>query len=229
MAVVLVPKGRIPLSVNAQPLAGVEKVQVNTQTPKTFRAGPGFTDYTSGRPQTSITLTFAVFAQQQEFDQAVAGKKPLEASDHLGVKQQIWIVDDEKRSEEILRDSQARHLRQGMGRKLMGGFRVEQTNIEAEGPLTDPTGNYQRDAAGNPTGAIHGVPSFREGKIERLLEWLAQRGLNLSDFRESWFYSDSLNDLPLLQRVSHPVAVDPDPTLKSHAESHGWPVISLRD
>ena len=73
MAVVLVPKGRIPLSVNAQPLAGVEKVQVNTQTPKTFRAGPGFTDYTSGRPQTSITLTFAVFAQQQEFDQAVAG------------------------------------------------------------------------------------------------------------------------------------------------------------
>lgn len=78
------------------------------------------------------------------------------------------------------------------------------------------------------TGKVAGTPSFREGKITRLDAWLASRGIQWSEVGESWFYSDSLNDLPLLQRVSKPVAVDPDPTLKAHAEQHGWPVISLR-
>ena len=78
------------------------------------------------------------------------------------------------------------------------------------------------------TGRVAGVPSFREGKITRLDAWLKGRGLAWEAIEASWFYSDSLNDLPLLQRVSNPVAVDPDPTLKAHAEQHGWPVISLR-
>ena len=78
------------------------------------------------------------------------------------------------------------------------------------------------------TGRVDGIPSFREGKITRLDAWLTSRGLQWTDVSESWFYSDSLNDLPLLERVSHPVAVDPDPTLKAHAERHGWPVITLR-
>ena len=78
------------------------------------------------------------------------------------------------------------------------------------------------------TGKVAGMPCFREGKITRLEAWLAQRGLHWADVTESWFYSDSLNDLPLLARVSNPVAVDPDPTLKAHAEKSGWPVISLR-
>jgi HAD superfamily hydrolase (TIGR01490 family) len=78
------------------------------------------------------------------------------------------------------------------------------------------------------TGKVSGTPSFREGKIARLDAWLASRGFQWGDVTESRFYSDSLNDLPLLQRVSHPVAVDPDPTLKAHAERHGWPIISLR-
>ena len=78
------------------------------------------------------------------------------------------------------------------------------------------------------TGKVAGIPSFREGKIARLDAWLQQRGLDWDKVRESWFYSDSLNDLPLLARVSHPVAVDPDPTLRAHAEKSGWPVISLR-
>jgi HAD superfamily phosphoserine phosphatase-like hydrolase len=77
------------------------------------------------------------------------------------------------------------------------------------------------------TGRPRGTPSFREGKIECLGAWLAARGARLADF-ESWFYSDSLNDLPLLALVTHPVAVDPDPTLRAHALAHGWPVISLR-
>jgi phosphoserine phosphatase len=82
--------------------------------------------------------------------------------------------------------------------------------------------------AGEFTGKVSGTPSFREGKITRLDDWLASRGIRWSEVTESRFYSDSLNDLPLLQRVSHPVAVDPDPTLKAHAERCGWPVISLR-
>jgi HAD superfamily hydrolase (TIGR01490 family) len=79
------------------------------------------------------------------------------------------------------------------------------------------------------TGKVDGIPSFREGKIARLDAWLAQRGLNWAGVKESWFYSDSLNDLPLLARVSNPVAVDPDPTLRAHAEKSGWPIISLRN
>ena len=83
------------------------------------------------------------------------------------------------------------------------------------------------EADGVFTGKPRGMPNFREGKVERVSEWLASRGHRLEDY-ESWFYSDSLNDLPLLERVTHPVAVDPDPTLRTHAGKQGWPIISLR-
>ena len=78
---------------------------------------------------------------------------------------------------------------------------------------------------GRYTGRVAGTPCFREGKVERLQAWLKQTGYNLA---KSWFYSDSHNDLPLLEMVSHPVAVDPDETLTDHAEAKGWPIISLR-
>jgi HAD superfamily hydrolase (TIGR01490 family) len=78
------------------------------------------------------------------------------------------------------------------------------------------------------TGRVSGLPCFREGKIARLESWLDEHNLTWLSFLESWFYSDSLNDLPLLKRVTHPVAVDPDATLKAHAERNGWPIISLR-
>ena len=78
------------------------------------------------------------------------------------------------------------------------------------------------------TGQVSGLPCFREGKITRLESWLDERNLTWLSFLESWFYSDSLNDLPLLNKVTHPVAVDPDATLKSHAERNAWPIISLR-
>ena len=77
------------------------------------------------------------------------------------------------------------------------------------------------------TGKPRGTPTFREGKIRRVDEWLAERGTRLADY-ESWFYSDSLNDLPLLERVDHPVAVDPDATLRATAQERGWDIISLR-
>jgi len=82
---------------------------------------------------------------------------------------------------------------------------------------------------GSFTGGVSGIPCFREGKVARLDAWLAARGSKLAAFPESWFYSDSLNDLPLLERVTHPVAVDPDPTLREHAGRKGWRIISLAD
>lgn len=78
------------------------------------------------------------------------------------------------------------------------------------------------------TGRVAGIPCFREGKIIRLESWLAQRGWELGSFAKSTFYSDSLNDLPLLGKVNNPVAVNPDATLRAHAERSGWPVMSLR-
>ncbi len=80
-------------------------------------------------------------------------------------------------------------------------------------------------ADGRYTGRTTDVPCFKEGKVTRLNRWLAENGLDLSD---SAFYSDSMNDLPLLEQVTRPVAVDPDPTLRTEAERRGWPVISLR-
>jgi HAD superfamily hydrolase (TIGR01490 family) len=78
------------------------------------------------------------------------------------------------------------------------------------------------------TGRVAGVPCFREGKVVRLESWMAQHGWGWGSFAGSWFYSDSLNDLPLLRKVKHPVAVDPDATLRAHADLHGWRMISLR-
>ena len=78
------------------------------------------------------------------------------------------------------------------------------------------------------TGQVLGAPCFREGKITRLENWLDERNLTWLSFLESWFYSDSLNDIPLLNKVTRPVAVDPDTTLKRYAKKNNWPIISLR-
>lgn len=79
------------------------------------------------------------------------------------------------------------------------------------------------------TGNVAGTPCFREGKITRLEQFLDEHGTPFDGLTSSRFYSDSLNDLPLLQKVQYPVAVDPDPTLRAHAETQGWPIISLRE
>jgi HAD superfamily hydrolase (TIGR01490 family) len=83
-------------------------------------------------------------------------------------------------------------------------------------------------AGGRFTGRVTGEPCFQVGKLRCLDAWLAGEGWGLGDFAQSWFYSDSHNDLPLLEAVSHPVAVDPDPTLASHAASRGWQVLTWR-
>jgi HAD superfamily hydrolase (TIGR01490 family) len=82
--------------------------------------------------------------------------------------------------------------------------------------------------AGRYTGKAEGMPNMREGKIARLEAWLSSRGTGLDAFRESWFYSDSRNDIPLLSRVTHPVAVNADPTLAELARAKGWPQLQIR-
>ena len=110
---------------------------------------------------------------------------------------------------------------------------VTATNAFVTGPIVREFGiphvvdtiPAQQDGAF--TGKPRGTPSFREGKIERTEAWLESLGLWWGSFAQSWFYSDSLNDLPLLERVTHPVAVDPDPTLAATATARGWPVLHL--
>ncbi len=79
---------------------------------------------------------------------------------------------------------------------------------------------------GQYTGKIAGTPSFQHGKVKRLTTWLEKTGLSLQG---SYFYSDSRNDLPLLELVDYPVVVDADDTLLAHAQKNNWPVMSLRD
>jgi HAD superfamily hydrolase (TIGR01490 family) len=83
-------------------------------------------------------------------------------------------------------------------------------------------------ADGRFTGDIVGAPCMREGKIEHLQQWLLGQKKKLTDFAQTHFYSDSINDLPLLERVTHPVAVDPDPRLAEIARQRGWRSLSLR-
>ncbi len=92
-------------------------------------------------------------------------------------------------------------------------------HLVATGVERAPDGGY--------TGRPQGTPSFREGKIVRTAEWLASLGHALGDFERSWFYSDSRNDLPLLERVTDPVATNPDDVLHAVAIERGWPVLRL--
>jgi len=88
---------------------------------------------------------------------------------------------------------------------------------------TDP-----EEKEGEFTGKVSGTPSFKEGKVTRLEAWLKSKDLSLASFEKSYFYSDSHNDLPLMEKVTHPVAVDSDDILSEYATSKDWPQISLR-
>jgi len=80
---------------------------------------------------------------------------------------------------------------------------------------------------GRYTGRIRGVASFRDGKIVRVRDWLAAMGLTLADFAATYFYSDSINDAPLMEIVSHPVATNPSVALRALAQERDWPVLDL--
>jgi len=111
---------------------------------------------------------------------------------------------------------------------------VTATNEFVTRPIADAFGvaeliaiRLERDAAGNPTGEIAGTPSFREGKVVRVAEWLAERGLGWADVSHSTFYSDSINDLAMLEHVHAPVAANPDERLLAIAQQRQWRILNL--
>lgn len=110
---------------------------------------------------------------------------------------------------------------------------VTATNEFVTGPIAQALGVPQllavqlvRDASGWYTGEIDGVPTMREGKVTRMEQWLAARQLTWADV-DSTFYSDSMNDVPLLERVNRPVATNPDPRLRALAQQRGWRILDL--
>jgi phosphoserine phosphatase len=102
---------------------------------------------------------------------------------------------------------------------------VESFGIEhliATEPATidnDPLANY--------TGQVKGIPNFREGKVRNLHDWLTIQNLSFDQMPHSYFYSDSMNDLPLLEEVSNPVATNPDERLRNEAHQRHWPILEL--
>lgn len=111
---------------------------------------------------------------------------------------------------------------------------ITATNSFVTGPIAKAfgiehlIGTVPEAVNGEFTGKVVGTPSFQEGKITRLNEWLEARGESLKDFNKTWFYSDSHNDLPLMKLVDAPIAVNPDPVLEQYAKDKNWPIISLR-
>jgi HAD superfamily hydrolase (TIGR01490 family) len=105
-------------------------------------------------------------------------------------------------------------------RPIVESFGIE--HLVATEPATvgdNPLANF--------TGEVKGIPSFREGKIQRVDDWLASQNLALDQLPQSYFYSDSLNDLPLLEKVSNPVATNPDARLRDEATKRHWPILEL--
>ena len=94
--------------------------------------------------------------------------------------------------------------------------------------IDDLIGTDLEEVAGEFTGKVKGIPSFKEGKIDRLKLWLEQKDLTFESFERTFFYSDSQNDLPLLRIVSNPVAANPDQILEKEAFKNKWPIIFLR-
>ncbi|HRD84633.1 MAG TPA: HAD family hydrolase [Rubrivivax sp.] len=111
---------------------------------------------------------------------------------------------------------------------------VTATNDFVTRPIADLFGvetliatELMRDATGRPDGRIRGTPAFRQGKVARVRQWLAGLGQTLEGLQRSTFYSDSRNDLPLLEAVSHPVATNPSDSLEAFARERGWPILRL--
>ncbi len=133
---------------------------------------------------------------------------------------EIWLP----RAEELI----GRHRRQGHHIMI-----ITATNRFVVEPIAARLGvdtllaTEPEEVEGRFTGRVVGEPCYQGGKVVRLRQWLARNPEYAA--AEKWFYSDSINDLPLLQEVEHPVAVDPDARLRAEAETRGWPVISLRD
>ena len=105
-------------------------------------------------------------------------------------------------------------------RPIVGAFGIQ--HLIATEPAT-----FNNDPRGMFTGGISGVPSFKEGKVLRVHSWLNELGLSFQTIERSYFYSDSINDLPLLEQVTDPVATNPDAKLTAEAQKRNWPILQL--
>ena len=150
-------------------------------------------------------------------------------------------ADQRRASERFMAEVMQSQLRRE-ARELIGAHRgagdrlaiVTATNEFITRPIADAFGiddliavELERDATGRATGAIRGTPSYREGKIARVDQWLGGLGLRWRDFERTAVYSDSTNDLPLLERASDPVATNPSPALEAIALERGWRILRL--
>lgn len=155
------------------------------------------------------------------------GLRPLKL--HPRARLEAWrerFVDEyvRPRITSAARELLARH--RGLGHTLAiitATNRFISTPIAAELGVPHLIATEPEEVAGRYTGGVAGAPCFREGKVSKLEAWLAG-----SVPEETWFYSDSHNDLPLLTRVQHPVAVNPDEMLAAVAAERGWPVLAIR-
>ena len=153
------------------------------------------------------------------------------------------------RPDEALAEVQARFMREVIGPMMRPAARdlvrahhdagdlvaiVTATNEFVTRPIAQAFGvrdllavELARDPAGRVTGAIRGVPTFQGGKVTRVAQWLAGQGAGWSDFARVTVYSDSPNDLPLLEQATDPVATNPSPTLEAVARARGWRILRL--
>ena len=193
-------------------LGWVDRAEFDRQNEKFFR------DYRAGTLDIDAYVAFATAAFLAQ------GKAAAEAA-HARYLQDIIAPEIHPQAIELVQD----HRKQGATTIV-----ITATNEFVASPVARLFGpdlvmavELQRDAAtGWFKGLVHGVPSFREGKVQRIESWLAQQGLAWGDV-DSSFYSDSINDLPLLERVNNPVATNPDDTLRAIAQNRGWRILDL--
>lgn len=177
-----------------------------------------FAQYQAGRLDVHAYIEFATRPLRE--------RSPEELSAAQGLFMQRVI-------EPALRDSARelvrRHQAQGDRVAL-----VTATNEFVTAPIAAAFGiptliavQLERDARGSITGRIRGTPSYREGKVRRVEEWLSEQGASWGDCGRISVYSDSLNDLPLLEMATDPVATNPSPALRAVAHQRGWPTLNL--
>jgi HAD superfamily hydrolase (TIGR01490 family) len=177
-----------------------------------------FADYQQGRLDIDAYVDFctAPWRERSLAEQAAASQRFVERVARPALRPQaLALVQQHRQAGDLLAIVTATN--EFITRPFAALFGVE-TLIATE---------LQTDAGGRATGRIRGTPAFRDGKIARVEAWLAGLGRSLDDFERCTFYSDSSNDLPLLEHVSHPVATNPGPALRAIALERGWPVLNL--
>jgi HAD superfamily hydrolase (TIGR01490 family) len=199
---------------------GAFMVQIGWADGEAWRAANDqfYADYQAGKLDLHAYIDFAT---------AVWRKRPL--AEALAVRERFMA---EVMAPQLRKEARALVEQHRAAGDLMAV--VTATNEFVTAPIAAAFGvetliavQLQRDGEGAYTGAVEGLPSFQAGKIGRVEEWLAGLGRQWEDFERVTFYSDSVNDLPLLERVSHPVATNATPALARIAAQRGWASMTL--